>query len=95
MQTPDEIGRDLPTDLDDQEREELATAGIRLQAQRPVPSAGFRGELRRALLSDATQIAPAPPRSVLALSASYAGVGIVLLGIAAAGVAGAGPFATP
>lgn len=85
MQTPDPIRRDLSADLEPEESEPLVGLGARLQARRPTPAAAFRGELRGALLG-----APARP---LALAASYAAAGALLLAVAAAGLAGAGPLA--
>lgn len=74
------------------EREALALLGDRLERERPVPNAGFRGELRRLLI--------APPRRSTSPSvrwrlwaASYAGAGALCLAVAAIGLAGAGPFA--
>lgn len=93
MHPADDIERDLPADLGDSERRELAAAGARLQAERPLPDPNFRGALRRRLLE---QPARAPSLSlgrVKLLSASYGCFGVALLGIAAAGVAGGGPFA--
>ncbi len=61
----------------------------RLTRSRPVPSAAFRGELRRHLVAEA----PRQPARARMLVAVYAGSGFVLLLIAAVGVAGAGPLA--
>jgi hypothetical protein len=61
-----------------------------LRAQRPVPSAGFRGTLRRRLLAGAGR--PAPGRLRLLITA-YAGSGTLLLAIAALGLTGTGPLA--
>jgi hypothetical protein len=74
------------------EREALALLGDRLERERPVPNAGFRGELRRLLL--------APPHRSRSLAghyrlwaASYVGAGAICLAVAAIGLAGGGPFA--
>jgi hypothetical protein len=75
------------------EADEQRTADL-LRGERPVPAPGFRGELSRRLR---------PQRrggvqrafgafSARALAASYLGAGLVLLAVAAAGLAGAGPF---
>lgn len=96
MQTPKEIRQDLPPDLDAAEREALVGTGMRLQVQRPAPNPNFRGELRRRLSGDASsqgERSAVRLGTVRALSASYACFGVVLLGIAAAGLTGAGPFA--
>jgi hypothetical protein len=74
-----------------QEREELESLMQRLR-RRPVPRARFRGELRRRLLAAAEQ-QPSQPQRLRLLTAAYAGSGVVLLAIAALGVAGAGPLA--
>jgi hypothetical protein len=82
----------LAFDLTDEEREELGLVAERLEAERPVPGAAFRGELRRAIL---TRLQPrtAPPYRLRGLIAAYAGSGFLLLGIAAVGLAGVGPLA--
>lgn len=64
----------------------------RLHAERPVPRAGFRAELRARLLAAERRYHAAPPR-IRVLIGAYAGSGAALLLIAAVGVAGAGPFA--
>jgi len=94
MHPADGIEHDLPAELSDAERRELAATGVRLQAERPLPNPNFRGELRRGLLgaSAASRRPSMGLGTVRALSASYACFGIVLLAIAAAGVAGTGPF---
>jgi hypothetical protein len=64
----------------------------RLEAERPVPRAAFRGEARRALLAAARR-RPAAPQRLRLMIAAYASSGLALLAIAAVGLAGAGPFA--
>lgn len=70
--------------------DELRETARMLQAARPLPSPAFRGELRRRL-----EAGPAPRAArglrVKALSLGVAGV--LLLALAAAGVAGGGPLA--
>ena len=61
----------------------------RLAAERPVPRAGFRAEMRTQLLDS---LRKAPPRRLRLLIATYAGSGAALLVIAAVGVAGVGPL---
>lgn len=63
-----------------------------LEAERPVPRAAFRGDLRRALLARERRAPQAPPR-LRVMIAAYAGSGAVLLAIAAIGLAGVGPLA--
>ena len=62
----------------------------RLERERPVPRAAFRGELRRRLSAD--DRGPSPSRLRIWIGA-YALSGVLLLSVAAAGVAGAGPLA--
>lgn len=71
---------------------ELDPIAERLQAERPIPRAGFRAELRRRLLFELERGRPAPRRLRLLLAA-YAGSGALLLVVAAVSVAGAGPLA--
>ena len=61
-----------------------------LEDSRPIPRAAFRGDLRRHLLARRAHTRPARLRYLIA---AYAGSGTLLLVVAAAGVAGAGPLA--
>ena len=86
--TPDpdiraELGPDAPDDV--------VRLAERLQRERPVPSAGFRGDLRRSLLAQSP--ASARPRRLAALIAGYAAGGALLLLLGALSAAGAGPLA--
>jgi hypothetical protein len=72
--------------------EELDPISRRLESERPVPSAGFRGELRRRLVTAADARRSAPPGLRL-LIAAWAGSGAVLLAIAVIGLTGIGPLA--
>jgi hypothetical protein len=74
------------------EREALALLADRLERGCPVPNAGFRGELRRLLLTAPRRSASPSVRWRL-WAASYAGAGAVCLAVAAIGLAGGGPFA--
>jgi hypothetical protein len=67
---------------------------VRLHAERPIPAPAFRGELRRRLDSGSRAAARTSfgRFSARALAVSYLGAGLILLGVAAAGLAGAGPF---
>ena len=65
----------------------------RLRSERPVPAAGFRGELRRRLLV-ADRGRPVAPRRLRLLVTAYAGSGAVLMAIAAIGLAGVGPLSS-
>ena len=64
----------------------------RLDSERPVPRASFRGDLRRSLLADSRERHTRPARLRLLISA-YAGSGLVLLAVAVVGLAGGGPLA--
>jgi type VI protein secretion system component VasF len=68
---------------------ELERVARRLGDERPQLEAGFGDDLRRRLVRSR---AAARGRARLAVAA-YAGCGLVLLAIAAVGLAGAGPFA--
>lgn len=71
--------------------QELSDIIARLEAERPLPRAAFRGQLRRELSSSAERrIAPGRLRLLIG---GYATSGAALLAIAAVGLAGVGPFA--
>jgi hypothetical protein len=91
-QNPDRIRRDLPPDLAPDEAERMLELALQLEAGRPLPAPGFRGELRRRLAGTEAKGVMAP-RRVRSLALSYALSGLLLLAVAAAGVAGGGPFA--
>ena len=61
----------------------------RLERARPVPRPGFRGELRRHLVARRHVMRPAGLRRLIA---AYSVSGLLLLAVAAAGLAGAGPL---
>lgn len=82
---------EIDSALSAEERAALTRLAERLERERPLPHPAFRGDLRRLLLSP-TQ-APPPPARWKALAASYAGAGLLCLLVAAAGLAGLGPFA--
>lgn len=93
MQIPDDIRRDLPPDLDPATADSLTATAMRLQAQRPNPAPTFRGDLRRRLLGKPSgRRHVATRRGARALALSYAASGLILLAVAAIGLAGAGPF---
>lgn len=87
-----ELGLGLGPDLSPTDRQALVALAERLERERPIPAAGFRGELRRKLLV-ASQASRTRPRRLKTLVSVYAGSGLVLLLIAALGVGGAGPLA--
>jgi len=83
--THDDFGPGIPPD----ERDELERLASRLMAERPVPSAAFRGDLRR-------QIARAPRRRGAGLRlrvAAHLVSGFALLAVATLGVLDIGPLA--
>ena len=96
MTDPHDIRPDLPPDLDEAEAAPLLAVGERLRAERPVPSAAFRGALARRLVElEGPGARAARPRHLRLLVATYLTAGAALLAIAALGVAGSGPLAAP
>lgn len=92
----DAIQEDLLADADPSEIRMLTALATRLRTERPIPSARFRDELGRELRQaqnryDATM---PPTQQVLARTAWCSLAGIVLLGLAVAGLVGSGPFAS-
>ncbi|MDQ3722341.1 MAG: hypothetical protein M3376_04580 [Actinomycetota bacterium] len=82
--------RDIRADLEPGAPEELIRLAERLERERPVPSAGFRGALRRRLL--AGQASHSRPARLRLLITGYASAGSTLLLIGAASAAGVGPL---
>ena len=70
----------------------LDAVADRLSAERLIPRAGFRAELRSHLI-DASRRRPAFPHRLRRLITAYVLSGATLLVVAAVGVAGAGPLA--
>ena len=87
---PEDFERDLGSEVEEEDREELLALAVRLSEQRPVPRAGWRGAIRARLLGRGTR---ASRSRVGALIFGYAASGALLLVIAAAGLVGLGPFA--
>jgi hypothetical protein len=84
---------DFEAGMPAEEREALGRLCDRLERDRPLPDAVFRGELRRQLVSKEGR----SPVGLLAtrwrvLAATYSGLGAVLLVVAGVGLAGLGPF---
>jgi len=79
----DDLGADVPRDLID-----LAE---RLERERPVPAAAFRGDLRRKLVAGGAAARSRPAR-LRVLIAGYATAGSVLLLAGVVSVAGIGPL---
>jgi hypothetical protein len=84
------ISDELSDHVSADEREALDRIARRLESERPVPRAGFRSELHSQLVSAEGSWRPARLRLAVA---AYSGSGVLLLGIAAIGLAGAGPLA--
>jgi hypothetical protein len=82
--------RDIRDDLEPGAPEELIRLAERLEDERPVPTAAFRGELRRRLLDG--EFTRSRPARLRLLIAGYASAGSALLLIGAASAAGAGPL---
>lgn len=94
MQAPDDIRHELPSDLSPAETEALAATAMHLHAKRPNPAPSFRGNLRRKLFDrGGSRLLITTRRRARMLALSYAASGLLLLTVAAIGVAGAGPFA--
>lgn len=74
-------------EIHDPELDEVAT---RLRAERPVPRPAFRGALLRSLMEKSER----RPAAIRMMVAAYAASGGALMAIAAAGLAGVGPFGT-
>jgi len=83
--------RDIRLDLEPGAPDELIALAARLTGERPVPTAGFRGALRRRLVDAAGR--PRPQR-LWALIAGFAGSGTMLLFVGALSAAGVGPLAS-
>ena len=80
--------RDMRLDLEPGTPDELIRLAEQLERERPVPSASFRGELRRRLVAG-QRTRPARLRLMIA---AYAGSGSLLLLAGAASAAGIGPL---
>ena len=79
---------DLEPGIKPDERDALLELGDRLSRSRPVPSAGFRGDLRRLIVAHR----PAPSWLRLRIAACAVS-GATLLLVATLGVTGSGPLA--
>lgn len=82
--------RDIRDDLEPDAPEELIRLAERLDRERPVPTAAFRGDLRRRLLAGGA--AHRRPARLRLLISGYATAGTLLLLVGAASVAGVGPL---
>ena len=91
--TPDNLSDELRLYADPGEADAIDAIGERLREERPIPAAGFRAELRARLVALGSAPEPWRPRHLRLTVAAYLASGLLLLGIAALGVSGAGPFA--
>jgi hypothetical protein len=82
--------RDIRADLEPGAGGDLVALAERLERERPVPSAAFRGELRRRLLG--AELTRSRPARLRLLIAGYASAGTILLLVGAASAAGLGPL---
>jgi hypothetical protein len=82
--------RDIRDDLEPDAPAELIRLAERLDRERPVPTAAFRGDLRRRLLAGGA--AHRRPARLRLLISGYATAGMLLLLVGAASVAGVGPL---
>ena len=95
LATPDDIRRDLPPDLERAESEPLVALARRLQAETPLPTPTFRADLRRRLMGGPAgrRLGTLTPHFARTLAFWCVASGLVLLAVAAIGLAGTGPFA--
>jgi len=89
----DRLSRDLGESLEPDDAQALALVAARLDVERPVPAAGFRGRLGRQLARPGSDLGRSRPPRLAALVAGWAALGVALLAVAALGLAGAGPLA--
>jgi hypothetical protein len=90
----DDYRDDLDETVTGPERRALLNLALRLAKERPLPRAGARSEIRSQLLGGGKrEEAQLSPLRLRALVFGYAAAGAVMLGVAAIGLAGAGPFA--
>ena len=82
--------RDIRRDLGADAPHELVSLAERLEHERPVPAAAFRGALKRRLLAGG--VPRARPRRLRALITGYAAAGSLLLLVGTVSAAGAGPL---
>jgi hypothetical protein len=92
MTDPHELDPILPPE----QRDDLVRLSQRLEADRPIPSPGFRGNLRRRLVGTSSEPRRQPSAAASRFrlwAAGYTAAGALCLAIAAIGLAGIGPFA--
>ena len=81
---------DIRADLEPGTPADIVRFGEHLLESRPLPSPGFRGELRRRLEAGASRVHA--PAFVRARIARFAGAGALLMVLGTASAAGAGPL---
>jgi hypothetical protein len=90
---PPGISDELRPYVDNTDVEAIDRIGERLEAERPVPSAAFRMELRARLDERAGVAARVwKPRRLRTLVLAYSSSGLLLLAVATLGLSGAGPL---
>lgn len=78
---------DFGGELSADEEDALHDLASRLVAERPLPGAAYRGELRRRLVN------ARPPSDLRRRAAVFLATGVALLAVAALGALGSGPLA--
>lgn len=86
--TPDYIDPSVPEEA----RGELLETARLLEGSRPVPAPAFRGSLRRSLVRRQGSFTRGVQIHARRMVLAYGGSGLVLLLVAAAGLAGVGPL---
>ena len=87
------ISDELQPYVDAGEAEAIDRLGERLlERERPLPSAGFRSQVRASLYGSGRVRTEWRPKRLRVLVAAYAGSGAALMAIAAIGLGGAGPL---
>jgi hypothetical protein len=89
---PAGISDELRPYIDSHEIEGIDGIGEALKGERPLPRPAFRSELRALLSSREQERVGWRPRRLGVLVAAYLGSSVLLLAIAAIGLAGAGPL---
>jgi hypothetical protein len=91
---PGGVSDELRPYVDRSEAESIDQVAARLERERPRPRPAFRSELRARLDRRASERPVWRPRRLRVLVGAYLGSGLLLMGIAAIGLAGVGPLAS-
>ncbi len=86
------IWAELRPYVDRGEMAEIDALGDHLEADKPIPRAGFRAQLRARLI-ELRDSAPIRPARFKVMVGAYGAAGILMLAVAALGIAGSGPLA--